>query len=127
MELPQEVELWYVIPAIRKALVTELKKHDMKQKDIAPLLGITEAAVSQYMCDKRAACCYDAFQEAPLKQEIEKAADTILNQESPDPAVAIKEVNRLCKMIRESKVICDIHRKQNPNLASCDICHDNER
>ena len=122
MELPQEIELWYVIPAIRKALVTELKKHNMKQKDIAPLLGITEAAVSQYMRDKRASCCYEAFQKQPLKQEIEKSAEIILKQESPDPAVAIREITRLCNIIKESKVICDIHRKQNPNLKTCDVC-----
>ena len=130
MELPQEVELWYVIPAIRKALVTELKKHSLKQKEIAPLLGITESAVSQYMRDKRASVCYDAFQETPLKEDIKESAEIILNQkksESPDPAVAMREVNRLCKLIRESKVICDIHRKQKPKMGKCDICFGNEK
>ena len=70
MELPQEIELWYVIPSLRKALVTVLKKKGMKQKDIAPLLGISEPAVSQYMKDKRASCCYDAFQKDPLRSEV---------------------------------------------------------
>lgn len=123
MELPQEVELWYVIPAIRKALVSELKKHKLKQKEIAPLLGLTEAAVSQYMRDKRASCCYDAFQKDPLRKEIERSADIILKQKSPDAAVAMRELNRLCKIIRDSKVICDIHRKQKAGLDACDICH----
>ncbi len=122
MELPQEIELWYVVPSIRKALVTELKKHDLKQKDIAPLLGITESAVSQYMRDKRASCCYEAFQKDPLKSEIERSARIILEQDAPVPAVAMKEIARLCKIIKESKVICDIHRKQNPDLGGCDIC-----
>jgi predicted transcriptional regulator len=123
MELPQEVELWYVVPSIRKALVTELKKHDLKQKDIAKLLGITESAISQYIKDKRASYCYDAFQRPPLKPEIEKAAKTILDQKDPDPAVAMREITRLCKLIKDSKIICDIHRKQNPNLKACDICY----
>ncbi|MBW2972352.1 transcriptional regulator [Candidatus Woesearchaeota archaeon] len=122
MELPQEIELWYVIPAIRKALVTELKKHKMKQKDIAPLLGITEAAVSQYMRDKRASRCYEAFQKDPLKAEIKAAANRIMENNSPDSDVARREITRLCKAIKESKVICDIHRRQNPKISKCDIC-----
>ena len=122
MELPQEIELWYVIPSIRKALVTELKKHNLKQKEIAPLLGITESAISQYMRDKRASCCYEAFQQQPLKCEIERSAKTIFTQESPNPSVALREINRLCNIIREKKIICDIHRKQNPNIGNCNIC-----
>lgn len=122
MELPQEVELWYVVPTIRKALVTELKNHGLKQKDIAPLLGITEAAVSQYLHDKRACCCYDAFQQEPLRGEIEVSAKKIMEQKDPDPAVAMREITRLCRIIKESRVICDIHRKQNPGLGKCDIC-----
>ena len=122
MELPQEVELWYVIPSIRKALVIELKKHDLKQKDIARLLGITESAVSQYMKDKRASCCYEAFQKSPLKPEIKKAAKAILEQGNSDPAVAMREITRLCSLIKEHKIICDIHRQKNPALKKCDIC-----
>jgi predicted transcriptional regulator len=122
MELPQEVELWYVVPSIRKALVTELKKHDLKQKDIAPLLGITEAAVSQYMRDKRASACYDAFQQEPLSSEIKKAADNILKNGADDSSIAMKEITRLCKLIKDNKIICDIHRKQNPGVGKCDIC-----
>ena len=122
MELPQEIELWYVIPSIRKALVTELKKQGLKQKEIAPLLGITESAISQYMKDKRAAPCYDAFKKDPLESEIKKSARNIMNQESSDPSVAIREINRLCNFIKEKKIICDIHRKQNKTLKSCNIC-----
>jgi predicted transcriptional regulator len=126
MELPQEIELWYVIPAIRKALVTELKAHNLKQKEIAPLLGLTESAVSQYMKDKRAVYCYKAFERDPLKSEIQNAAKRILDQSRPDPALAIKEINRLCRIIKDNKIICDIHRKQNPKLQTCDICYDKE-
>jgi predicted transcriptional regulator len=124
MELPQEIELWYVIPSIRKALVTELKKQNLKQKDIAALLGITGPAISQYLKDKRASHCYEAFQKSPLKDDIKRSAKTIAEQKSPDPSIAIKEINRLCRIIRKSKVICEIHRKQNPKMKSCDICYE---
>lgn len=124
MELPQEIMVWYVVPAIRKALVVELKDMGLKQKDIAPLLGITAPAVSQYIKDKRAKCCCTAFDRDPLKSEIRKAAERIKVQEKPDPAVAVKEIDRLCMMVRESKAICDIHRQKDASLKSCNICYD---
>jgi uncharacterized protein len=123
MELPQEIEIWYVIPAIRKALVAELKKHGLKQKDIAKLLGITESAVSQYGKDKRAAHCYAAFTASPMKEELCASAKNILAE--PDgSSVAVREINRLCRIVREKKIICDIHRRQDPKMESCRACYE---
>ena len=51
---PQEIEVWYVLPAIRKELVVTLKEKNLTQKKIAEFLNITEAAVSQYIKQKRA-------------------------------------------------------------------------
>jgi predicted transcriptional regulator len=123
MELPQEIEIWYVIPAIRKALVAELKKQGLRQKDIAKLLGITESAVSQYGKDKRAVQCYAAFTVSPMKEELSNSAKRILAGQD-DPSLAVKEINRLCRIIREKKIICDIHRKQNPKMESCGVCYE---
>lgn len=123
MELPQEIEIWYVIPAIRKALVAELKKHSLKQNEIAKLLGITESAVSQYGKDKRAAQCYTAFTISPMKEELAASANHIL-ADPDNRSAAVKEINRLCKIIREKKIICDIHRKQNPKMDSCGVCYE---
>jgi len=123
MELPQEIEIWYVIPAIRKALVAELKKHSLKQNEIAKLLCITESAVSQYGKDKRAAQCYAAFTVSPMKEELVASAESIL-ADPKDQSIAVKEINRLCRIIREKKIICDIHRKQNPDMASCGVCYE---
>ncbi|MBW2967762.1 transcriptional regulator [Candidatus Woesearchaeota archaeon] len=124
MELPQEIMVWYVVPAIRKALVVELKGMGLKQKDIAGLLGLSAPAVSQYMKDKRATCCCTAFDKDPLKAEIKASADRIHRQERPDTAVAVREIDRLCRMVKESKAICDIHRQKDTSLKSCNICYD---
>jgi predicted transcriptional regulator len=121
MDFPQEIELWYVIPAIRKALVVELKKHGMKQKDIAPALGVTPSAVSQYQKDKRASTCMEAFTTEPLKSEIEHSAAAILKDRSN--GTAMREINRICAFMREKKLLCEIHRKKDPSLSKCDICY----
>lgn len=124
MQLPQETELWYVIPTIRKALVVELKKQDIKQKDIAPLLGITESAVSQYVKDKRAAFCYEFFDKPPMKPEIKLSAMRILSQKRPE--IVIQEINRLCRIAKEKRIICAIRKKKDPSLKSCNVCYEGE-
>ncbi len=42
-----------IIPIIKRALVEELHKRGLKVKEIAELLGMTPAAVSQYLHGKR--------------------------------------------------------------------------
>jgi predicted transcriptional regulator len=122
MELPQEIELWYVIPAIRKALVLELKRHSIRQKDIAAMLGLTGSAVSQYIKAKRASFCCEAFEHPPLDSEIKASVKRLLADR--DSATASKEINRICKIIREKKIICDIHRKHNPKACDCKTCYE---
>jgi hypothetical protein len=47
MEMPHEIIVWYVLPALRRGLVIELKQLKMAQKDIARSMRVTEAAVSR--------------------------------------------------------------------------------
>ena len=51
---PQEIEVLYILPAIRRELTIEMKKIGLEQKKIAEYLCVTEAAVSQYLNSKRA-------------------------------------------------------------------------
>ena len=54
MKHPQEIEVWYIMPAIRKEFCNILLNNpNFNQKDIAKLLNITDAAVSQYKKEKR--------------------------------------------------------------------------
>ena len=53
MKLPQEIEVWYVIPAIRREFAKGLIKKGLKQREVARMLGVTDAAVSQYFSSKR--------------------------------------------------------------------------
>ena len=50
--MPQEIEVRYILPALRKELAIELSK-DMKQKEVANILNITQSALSQYHKEKR--------------------------------------------------------------------------
>ena len=50
VHMPQEIEVWYVIPAIRKQLAKALVgEHKLPQKQVADIMGVSSAAISQYL------------------------------------------------------------------------------
>lgn len=53
MSLTCQSTQWYLLLAIRAELVKELKRMGVKQTEIARLMGMTPAAVSQYVKGKR--------------------------------------------------------------------------
>ena len=112
---PQEVEVFYILPAIRRELSIALKALGKPQKEIAQLLGVTEAAVSQYISHKRATDV--AFPE-DLKESITAAAKRITDKQS-----MIQETQAILKAARQDKVICKMHEKVTGEIpAGCDIC-----
>lgn len=111
---PQEVEVLYIIPAIRRALAVELKALGMKQKDIASLLAVTEAAVSQYLNQKRAAAIsLDERMQAEVKISAKRVKDQM---------TMLIEIQRLLRMIKLSDTICKIHRQYSNMPSACSVC-----
>ena len=54
--LPQEIEVWYIIPAIRREMAKCLiKEFGLTYEKVGKILGISKAAISQYLKSKRAA------------------------------------------------------------------------
>lgn len=113
---PQEIEVWYVLPAIRRELVLQFKQQGIKQKEIAKILRITEPAVSQYINQKRAKLV--EF-DSKINKQIHKAAIKIIKQKS----CIIKEIQQICKKLRKDGQLCKIHRQKDKNVsAKCAAC-----
>ena len=91
MLMPQEIEVWYILPAIRKELAKTMLAKGMKQKEIASALNIAKSAVSQYIKEKRAK---GIEFDSEMKAEISKSADTIIN----DIRQLMPEMKRLCEL-----------------------------
>ncbi|MBS3142813.1 hypothetical protein J4464_05505 [Candidatus Woesearchaeota archaeon] len=115
--MPQEIEVWYVIPAIRKELA-KVFVHDfqLSQKQTAKVLGITEAAISQYLNQKRAS---ELQFTASDMEDVRKTADKIMRNKEH----AMQHIYELCVKMRGSKCVCELHRKHEKDLpAECSIC-----
>ena len=122
MELitPQEIQIQIILPAIRKELARVLvEEKNMKQKEVAQMLGVTESAISQYMRDKRGS---NIVFEENVKKEISKTAARLKNKEKP----ILEEMLYLINLPDIFKWICSFHTKNDPNVKEkCKICFEN--
>ena len=112
---PQEIEVWYILPAIRSELVIALKKKGYSQKEIAKLLNVTEPAVSQYAKEKRA---QKIKLDAATKKLIKEAAEKIKDSQS-----AFHQIQRISEHIKHSKALCQLHAQIEGNLSGCEVCY----
>ncbi len=115
---PQEIEVFYVIPALRRELALYMKQGGKSQREIAGLLGVTEPAVSQYMTSKRAAMI--RFSDA-VKLAIKASAQRITN-----PASMMREMQRLLTLTRDERVVCRVHESLGSAPLGCNVCFENK-
>lgn len=111
---PQEIEVWYIIPAIRKSLADELINLGMKQKDVALKLNLTTAAISQYKKSKRGKNI--AF-PAIIKDKIKISAVALSNNANSDVIIQdlIKEIRKTC--------LCQLHKSFDDTVdCNCNLC-----
>jgi len=102
---PCEVTVKRIIPAIRAALsMLMVKKYGMSIYDVSKALGITPAAVSNYISGKRGEGLALAFlEDEELRSELEKLASKFYNKEgSIDDIVGF--IRKICKEAIEGKL-----------------------
>ena len=96
---PCEEAIWYALPYIRMSLAKELSKFGLTQHEIGEKLGLTQAAVSQYLNGKRGKIDKLDNQTVDL---IKKLASKI-------------NTNKVDDLSEEICAICN-HIKNNPEL-----------
>jgi len=112
--LPQEIEVWYLIPVLRKELSVSLKKKGLSQKEIADLLGLTPAAVSQYIKEKRGK---DNIPDS-LKLLIEIYSNKIIRDEENRNFYFLE----LSKKAVSCGYLCYLHKKHEVIQDNCRLC-----
>lgn len=142
--MPQKVEVWYVLPAVRRELAKvmktkivdrvgedgRLRKHKITQKEIARMLGVTEPAITQYLLKKGKRSRGDQVQLPDrVLPQIEKSADEIIRvfeSSASEPEVyeaMTREINRIIRHLRDEGIMCDIHKQFSVHVGdSCDAC-----
>jgi predicted transcriptional regulator len=112
---PQEVIVWYILPAIRREITKSLiEDYHLPQKEIARRFGLTEPAISQYKKGARG----DIELSSDIKDKVKEAARNIVEEDSRAP----REVQRVLKYIQEGGFLCEFHKKYGLVHEGCDMC-----
>jgi len=112
--MPQEIEVFYIIPVLRREMALAMKALGKKQKDIAKVLCVRESTISHYLNNKRAT-------EIKLNDDVKKAVVESVEKIN-DKISLIVETQKLLKLVKESKALCEIHKVLANVPKSCDVC-----
>ena len=107
--LPQEIEVWYIIPAVRSEIAKVLVSRGFTQDKASKILGVSKAAVSQYISNKRAS---KVKFPKEVMSEIKKSVDNIIQENS----VAVREIIRLLEIIKITKCSCNVCKIYNKGI-----------
>jgi uncharacterized protein len=114
MDMPQEIEVWYVLPALRRELAIALKENGLSQREVAKKLGITESAVSQYLSNKRGK---EFGFPKKILLAIKNSAKKVVKGKN-----AVDQLYGLSNQIRKEKLLCKIHKNFSTVPRNCKIC-----
>lgn len=122
MLIPAEIEARTSVPAIRALVAKRLiKEHRMNQQDVAKHLGITQAAVSNYLRGRRG----NIFSDEDLGKIdgiISDICTMLVSNESP--AKVISKFDEACQIIRHNRLLCSVHKQLDASIdvENCHVC-----
>ena len=111
MLLPAEIESKMLIPAIRAILAKKLTAdYGIREDQIAKMLGVTQAAVSNYIRGTRGdpALIEKLLREKNVAKMIEDLGADLASDRAYTPSSLSKFIS-LCNYVKSSLLICDIH------------------
>lgn len=126
MLLPAEIETKTLIPALRAILAKKLvENHKIQEEDISKMLGVTQAAISNYIRGTRGDP--ELISKLLSIKEVAEMIDEIANNLSTNMAYTPASLSKfigLCNYIKSSLLICDIHHNLESNIdeAVCKEC-----
>jgi len=126
MLLPAEIESKSLIPALRAILAKDLaKNYNIREDQISQMLGVTQAAVSNYIRGIRGDpnLIEKLLQEKQVASMIAEITNNLASDKAYTPSSLSKFIG-LCNYIKSSLLICDIHHNLESNIddAVCKEC-----
>ncbi len=119
-----EVMVLEVLPGIRAIVARKLvEKHGFSQKIAAERLGTTQPAISQYKRELRGHRIKMFKSNPKVLEMIDSLTKRTASGELSQDQITL-EFCGICKFMRSSGMVCEIHKKMYPSLENCRICLD---
>ena len=109
--LPAEIESKTLIPALRAILAKKLAEdHNIREDEISKMLGVTQAAISNYIRGTRGdpSLIAKLLAEEQVAKMIDELSDNLSSDMAYTPSSLSKFIG-LCNYIKSSLLICEIH------------------
>jgi len=114
-----------VLPAVRVLVAKDLiETHELKPTIVAHKMGLTPAAVTQYVSGARGGKLIHALQESERVRHLLDRLVSELLKAQPDQYTAMAAVCELCRVIREEHMLCKFcgNSPRIEGRAQCDAC-----
>ncbi len=113
---PQELEVFYIIPALRREITHGLRSVGKDQKEIAKLLQVSEPSVSHYVNSHRAS-------QVQFDDKIKEQIKTV-SQELNEHKDVVSSTQKLLRLVRDERIICKVCHEVNKEqiTAGCRVC-----
>ena len=126
MLLPAEIESKTLIPALRAILAKKLaEEHKIREDEISKMLGVTQAAISNYIRGTRGdpKLIQKLVADEQVSQLINELSDSLASDMAYTPSSLARFIS-LCNYIKSSLLICEIHHNLESNIdeAVCKEC-----
>jgi len=120
---PCIVVVQHILPALRVSVAKKLiEKHGLKKKETAEIMGLTPAAITQYLNRTR----------GDSAQKIIKGSNDVMNlisEIASDLAHGESSANKIvsklcfaCHILQTEGLICDLHKEAMPSLTKIESC-----
>lgn len=119
--LPHELASKFVLPTVRAMVARRLvTKYQLTQEEVAKRLGVTQAAVSNYLRGKRAKILH--LGKARDVREATKALAGLLAEDKHDEVRFMTKMTAICNHVVETRLLCGLHHTLEPSIDP-DACH----
>ena len=122
MLLPAEIETRTSVPALRAKVAKRLlAEYNLNQKQAADVLGVTQAAISNYFRGTRGTL-FEIDGDERINALIDEICTMMVDKRTTNEIIS--KFNEACTIIRTERMLCDVHKQLEPSLDidSCHVC-----
>lgn len=122
MKPPCMIVVKDILPSIRVLITRELmEKHGLKKSKIANLMGLTPAAITQYINTSRGDNTKVIEGSKRIRALISDIAQDMIQGESP-PDMLLLKMCMICQIVRSEGLMCELHMQAMPELRTVQPC-----
>ena len=111
-----------ILPSVRVLIARELiGEHGLKKTEVANLMGLTPAAITQYLNTTRGDNTKVIEGSKKILELITDIARDMVHGESP-PDMLLLKMCMICQIVRTEGLMCELHMQAMPGLRLVQPC-----